>query len=163
MSESTTQHPPQSSPAPAPNAYLRTRVMTSSPEQLRLLLLEGAVRFTRQGRDALVVKDHEGIFNGFSRARDIVVELMTSIRPDAEADLKGKVQGLYTFIFKLLVDASFEKDVEKADKAAELLEYEVETWRLAIQKLSAERSSLVLPTNATSTATAKRPTLSLQA
>ncbi len=161
MSETANSHT-SSSPASTPNAYLRTRVMTSSPEQLRLMLLEGAVRFTRQGRDALVAKDHEGIYTGFSRARDIVVELMTAIRPDTEADLKSKVQGLYAFIFKLLVDASFEKDVEKADKAAELLEYEVETWRLAIQKMASERGS-TLAAPATAVAGAQRPTLSLQA
>jgi flagellar protein FliS len=160
MSEAANQ--PPSNPS-TPNAYLRTRVMTSTPEQLRLLLLEGAVRFTRQGRGAIAAKDFEGIYTGFSRARDIVVELMTSIRPDAEPDLKAKVQGLYAFIFKLLMESSFEKDIAKADKAVELLEYEVETWRLAIQKLADERKGPGVPVAARISPAADRPALSLQA
>lgn len=161
MSDTPTPQTPSSS---TPNAYLRTRVMTSSPEQLRLMLLEGAVRFARQGRDALLAKDHEGIYTGFSRARDIVVELMTAIRPDTETELKSNVQGLYTFIFKLLVDASFDKDADKAEQAAKLLEYEVETWRLAMQRLTQDRATPGLAlAGGPAAPSAERPALSLQA
>lgn len=151
--------PPPSIPSGTPNQYLRTQVLTASPEQLRLLLLEGAVRFTRQGRDALTSKDYEAIYTGFSKARDIVVELMTAIRPDTEPTLRSNVQGLYAYIFKLLVDASFEKDATKADEAAKLLEYECETWKLAMEKLKSERSQGAAKPVASPNA---RPALSVQ-
>lgn len=121
--------------------YQRTQVLTAAPEQLRLMLLEGAVKFARQGREGIELLNHEQIYTGFCRSRDIVVELMTSIRPETEPTLRSRVQGLYMFIFKLLVDASFEKDVEKADKAIELLEFEVQTWRMAMQKAAQERGT----------------------
>ena len=121
-------------------AYQRTQVLTAGPEQLRLLLLEGAVRFTRQGIEGIRTSNHEAIYVGFSKSRDIVVELMTSIRSDTDATLRSRVQGLYMFIFKLLADASLERDDAKAIKAAELLEYEVETWKLAMAKVAEERA-----------------------
>jgi flagellar protein FliS len=143
-----------------PNAYLQTQVLTANPEQLRMLLLEGAVRFSSQARDAMATKDHEAMFTGFTKARDIVVELMTSVRPDTEPSLRSKVQGLYAYIFKLLVDASFEKDAGKADEAVKLLEYERETWKLALEKLKSERGqSTPKPAYA---ASQNRPALSVQ-
>ncbi len=126
-------------------AYLRTTVMTAKPEQLRLMLLEGAVKFARQGREGLATKAHEQAFNGLTRARDIVVELMTSIRPDTDETLRQRVKGLYAFIFKQLVDASFEKDVTKVDEAIRLLEYEVETWKMAMEQAAKERAGGAFP------------------
>ena len=76
------------------NAYLRTQVMTASPEQLRLMLLEGAIKFARQGREAITKKDHENVYNGFSRARNIVLEL-TNTKPDVDPKtLEGPVHEL---------------------------------------------------------------------
>jgi flagellar secretion chaperone FliS len=148
------------------STYQRTQVLTAGPEQLRLMLLEGAVRFARQGRDGILSKNYEQIYIGFCRSRDIVVELMTSIRPDTDPTLRSQVQGLYMFIFKQLADASLEKDVDKAEKAIGLLEYEVETWKLAMQKAAEERAAGGKPV-ATQRATVaaepgSRPSLSLQ-
>jgi flagellar protein FliS len=145
------------------NAYQRTQVLTAGPEQLRLLLLEGAVRFARQGVEGIRSKNHEAIFTGFSKSRDIVVELMTSIRPDTEPTLRSRVQGLYMFIFKLLADASMEKDDAKGEKAAELLEYEVETWKLAMAKAAEERAGTGIPARSSlAPEQGSRPSLSLQ-
>ena len=146
------------------NAYQRTQVLTAGPEQLRLMLLEGAVRFARQGLEGIRAKNHEAIFVGFSKSRDIVVELMTSIRPDTEPTLRSRVQGLYMFIFKLLADASFDKDETKGEKGVELLEYEVQTWKMAMAKAAEERgtggTSDSLPT--TAARAGGRASLSLQ-
>lgn len=121
------------------NAYLRTKVLTATPEELRLMLLDGGIKFARQGRDGLARRDFEASFTGLSQARDIVMELITTVRDDVNPELGAKVRGVYTFIFTLLMEASFEKDTGKADKAIELLEFERETWALLMQKLAEER------------------------
>jgi flagellar protein FliS len=122
-------------------AYLRTQVLTAPPEQLRLMLLEGAIKFARQGRDAIDRKDYEGIYLGFSRARNIVMELMNSVGPGVDPALKANIEAVYMFIYTQLVDAGFERDGAKADKALERLEYERETWVMAIEKARAERGA----------------------
>lgn len=159
----STPTPPGITPA---TTYLRTQVLTASPEKLRLMLLDGAIRFTRQGRDGILAKDHEAVYTGFTKARDIVVELMTSVRPDTEETLRRRVQGLYSFIFKQLVDASFERDAAKADQAIDLLQYEKETWELAMQKAAEERGGSSTPSRRPSQTAhepaSDRPALSLQ-
>jgi len=126
--------------AKSANAYLRTRVMSAPPEELRLLLLEGAVRFARQGAEGLLAKNYEQVFTGLSQARDIVIELLTTIRADVNPELAANVKSLYVFIYQQLVEGSHEKDVTKINKAVELLEYEVETWKLLMQQLAQEKA-----------------------
>lgn len=121
------------------NAYLKTKVLTATPEELRLMLLDGGIKFARQGRDGILRKDYEASYNGLSQSRDIVMELITTIRDDIDPELGGRIRSLYTFIYSLLVEGSFEKDAAKVDKAIELLEFERETWAMLMQKLAEER------------------------
>lgn len=130
------------------NAYLRTKVLTASPEELRLMLLDGAVKFLRQGRDGLARKDHEAAYDGFSKCRNIVLELINSVRPEVAPELCSRVTSLYTFIYTRLVEAGFERDLDKTDKVIELLEFERETWVLTMQKAAQERNTVAAPTPA---------------
>lgn len=120
------------------NQYLRTRVMTASPAELRLLLLDGALKFLTQGIEGLEAKDYERSYSGFSQCRAIISELLQGVRDEVDPDLGERVRGLYTFMFNELVSASMEKDVAKAKVVVELLEYERETWVLAMEQLRAE-------------------------
>jgi flagellar secretion chaperone FliS len=127
------------SQAPA-NAYLKTKVLTAAPEELRLLLLDGAIRFATQGREGLTRKDYEAGYNGLSQCRAIILELITTIRPEADPELAARVRSLYTFMFSEIVEASFEKDPARLDNVIRLLQYERETWAMLHQKLAEERA-----------------------
>lgn len=123
------------------NAYLRTQVMSASPAELRMMLLDGAVKFARQGRQGLADKNHELVYTGFSQARAIVTELMTSIRHEVAPELGERVRSLYAYLFQELVGASLESDIDRADNVIKLLEFEAETWRLLLAKLKDEEQS----------------------
>jgi flagellar protein FliS len=151
-----------SEPAKPINAYLRTKVMTASPEELRLMLLEGAVKFARQGREGVQGKNWEQSFAGLNSAREIVVELMTTIRSEPNPELAANVKALYAFIFSQLVEGAHEKDVKKLDVAIDLLEYEVETWKLLMQRLTEERGGASAPMDAAPLDAASRAPLSVQ-
>jgi flagellar protein FliS len=168
---------PVQTPTPQVNAYLRTRVMSAKPEELRLLLIEGATKFAQQGRMGVEHKQHEQAFSGLSQAREIVVELLTSVRSEPNPELAEKVRQIYGFIYNQLVEGGFEKDLKKLDVAIGLLEYERETWVLLMQKLAEERGlpgtqvlATPVPAGAASTELGNsvkpvyeaKPTLSLQ-
>jgi len=123
------------------NAYLRTKVMTASPAELRLLLIEGSIKFARQGREGLTEKNYEKSFEGLSQAKAILMELITSLRPEVDPDLCSRLTGLYTYMYRRLLEANLERSPEMVDEVVELLEYERETWTLLIQKLAKERGS----------------------
>lgn len=122
------------------NAYLRSKVFSASPEELRLMLLDGAIRFARQGREGLASKNHEQAYTGLSSAKNILLELVNSLRPEVAPDLCAKLSGLYMFMYKRLVEANLEKNPAIVDEVIGLLEYERETWTLLMEKLRRERA-----------------------
>ncbi len=127
------------------NAYLKTKVMTASPEELRLMLLDGAIRFANTAKEGLENKDYEKIYEGFTQCRDIVLELTNTIDPTPDPKLAKQVRDIYVFLYGELVSASINKDVPKLCKAIELLEYERETWAQLMEQLVIDRKAGVAP------------------
>ncbi|HED54408.1 MAG TPA: flagellar export chaperone FliS [Phycisphaerales bacterium] len=123
------------------NAYLRTQVMSASPEQLRMMLIDGALKFAIQGRDGIVSKNHEQTYEGLSQCRAILTELMTSMKPEEAPELCERVRSLYAYMFQELVTAGMENDAAKVDGVIELLKFEQETWRMLLDQLHEERQS----------------------
>jgi len=130
------------------NAYLRTKVMSASPEELRLMLLDGALRFARIGREGLVEKDLEKSFENIIKAKDIVLELINILRPDVDPELCSKLSALYTYVYQRLTDANMNHTTEAIDEAVSLLEYERETWVMLMDKLKEEREAGGAPASA---------------
>ena len=124
-----------------PNAYLKTRVMAASPAELRLMLIEGAIRFTEQARSGIEESHPENMFTGFSKARAIITELISGLNPEAAPELCERLTSLYTFVFTRLVDASSERSIEICNEVLELLRYEQETWSLLVTTLANENES----------------------
>ncbi|MEM7576260.1 MAG: flagellar protein FliS, partial [Planctomycetota bacterium] len=59
-----------------------------------------------------------------------------------------KLNALYTYIYRLLVDVNMERQMEPLDEAIKLLGYERETWALLIKKNADERGdSPPIPTS----------------
>ena len=124
-----------------PNAYLKTRVLAASPAELRLMLIEGAIRFTEQARAGLVESHPENTFTGFSKARAIITELISGLNRDAAPELCDRLNGLYTYLFTRLVSASSDRSPEICDEVLELLRYERETWASLVGTLAAENDA----------------------
>jgi flagellar protein FliS len=117
-----------------PNPYLKTRIMTASPEELRLLLYDGAIKFCRQAKDALAAKDFDASFNAVMRAQKIVLELSTSLNDKAAPELCSRLSALYTYIYRKLVDANMSREPGGVDEPLKLLEFERETWRMLMEQ-----------------------------
>ena len=118
------------------NPYLKTKVLTASPQELRLMLYEGAIKFCHQAKAARDANDHESAFNGLMKAQKIILELSTSLNHEISPDLCSKLSALYTYIYRRLVDATVNKDETAIDEAIQLLEYERETWHMLMEQLA---------------------------
>lgn len=124
-----------------PQAYLRTKVMTASPAELRLMLFDGAIRFAEQARRGYTDKNYEMSFEGTTKAQAILMELMSSLRPDQAPELCQRLSALYTFMYSSLVQASTTRDVALVDEVIKLLRFERETWAMCIDELARENQN----------------------
>jgi flagellar secretion chaperone FliS len=121
------------------NPYLRTKILTASPEELRLMLLDGAIKFCRQGAAALSHKKWEASYEALIRAQKIALELSTSMKPELAPELCERLTALYTYIYRRLVDANLGRDESPVQECLKLLEYERETWVQAMKRLASEK------------------------
>lgn len=123
----------------ASSEYLKNAVMTASPEQLQLMLYDGAIRFTLRGRAGLESKDYEVAFNGFERAQRIVLQLIAGLNRDVNPRLVDQMRSLYHFIYDRLVEANARHNIQAVDDALRILRHQRETWALLLNKLARER------------------------
>jgi flagellar protein FliS len=112
--------------------------MTAGPAELRLMLFDGALKFSEQGRRGLAEKDYEAAFTGISRCQHILAELVSSLDPKRAPDLCERLTGLYTFMITRLMTASHERDPAIVEEVIKLIQYERETWVMLIDKLADE-------------------------
>lgn len=118
------------------NAYLRTKILTASPAELRMMLLDGAVRFADSARSALLEKNYEKLFENATRCQDILMELLTSLRPDQSPELCQRLSALYTFLYRRMVEGTTTRDVAILEEVIRLLRFEQETWRMLLDQLN---------------------------
>jgi len=126
-------------PNPA-QTYLRTRVLTATPEQLQMMLFDGALRFADLGRAALVARNWEQSYNNISRCQKIIAELTASLKHDVNPDLCGKLASLYTYAYRKLVEANIEHTVEPLDEAVRILKYQRDTWAMLLDQLGKQKA-----------------------
>lgn len=112
------------------NAYKNNSVNYASKEQLLLMLVDGAVKFAKIGRQAILDKDIKKSHESLTRAQAIFTELMATIDRNAGqwADSMFKV---YEFINYQLMEANIKKDVKIMDETIPLIEDVRDTWHEA--------------------------------
>lgn len=137
--------------SPTPNAYLKTQVMTASPAELRMLLIDGAIKFAEQGKVGMEANNFEQAYNGITQCQNIVMELINVLDHEQDPQLCQRLSGLYTFMYTQLMLASTEKDTAKIVEVLDLLRYERETWQMLMDQLAKEN---IAATNWTETPTA---------
>jgi len=125
----------------ADNPYLRDAVMTATPEQLQLMLYDGAIRFATQGRDALERKDYETSYEKLTRTQHIITEMQAGLNREVNPELCGRVASIYNFLYHKLVDANVHHDVKALDDALHVLRLERETWQILVDKVAAAREA----------------------
>lgn len=109
--------------------YVETEVLTASPQRLRLMLIEVAIRSATRARDLWRAEDFDRATETMIHAQEVVAELLAAVRTDEQPELTARVAGIYSFIYRALVDAGLHRDDAKLSEALSVLEIERETWR----------------------------------
>src|SRR5438552_2277687 len=101
--------------------YLRTKVLTATPEQLQLMLYDGAIRFGEQARLALEKKKFDESYALITRVQAILSELTCTLKHDVYPELCGKLTSLYNYCYRKLVEANIDHKLESLDEALNVL------------------------------------------
>ena len=114
-------------PYASPQAYRESSVLTASPEQLVVMLYDGAGRFLRQAEAALsegaVAHSHDRL----NRAEAIIDELLATLDMD-QGTIAERLQAIYIYCKRCLMEGRRERDVAKVRLVARLLGELRDAW-----------------------------------
>lgn len=125
----------------AADHYLESEVLTAPPEKLHLMLIQGAIRFIRQGQAQWQAQQPEAATESLIRAQEIVGEMLASLKPEQNQPLVSKVAAVYMFVFRSLVTAQLNRDEKALADALRVLQIEEETWQQVCRQLAAQRGT----------------------
>ena len=114
--------------------YLQAEVQTATPQKLRLMLIEAAIKNIHRTKKAWEDEKYEAGFESLSLAQDIVAELLSSLDKESNPELAGKIASIYVFIFRCLSEGGMAHDQTKMDDALRVLNSERETWKQVCEK-----------------------------
>lgn len=115
------------------NVYKTNSVNYASKEQLLLMLVEGAVKFCKIARQAVIDKDIKKAHDALTRTQDIFSELMVSLDTTA-GEWAVQLFRVYEFIKQKLFEANINKNLEIIDEILPLVEDINETWKEAYKR-----------------------------
>jgi flagellar secretion chaperone FliS len=111
----------------SPAAYQQQSIMTAPPERLVVMLYDGAIRFFFQAAAALREDARTTAFERLDRGEAIVDHLLATLDMSA-GQVAERLEGIYVFCKRLLMEARIERDAEKVDLVRGYLSDLREAW-----------------------------------
>jgi flagellar secretion chaperone FliS len=113
--------------APAPNAYRESAILTATPEQLVVMLYDGANRFLTQS--AIAMRESRPAVAGekLRRAEAIIDELLATLDMSVGV-IAEQLQSLYIFFKEHLSAARLEQSADKVEQVARLMRELRSAW-----------------------------------
>jgi flagellar protein FliS len=111
----------------SPAAYQQQSIMTAPPERLVVMLYDGAIRFFFQAGAALREGARATAFERLDRGEAIVDHLLTTLDMSA-GQVAERLEGIYVFCNRLLMEARIERDADKVDLVRNYLSELRDAW-----------------------------------
>ncbi len=113
------------------NQYKENSVLTASPQELTLMLYNGALKFMHQGKLFIEQKNVQGANEALKRAQDIIDEL--NITLDMSYELSKNLRSIYAYVNERLFEANIKKDIAFINEAYDMVTELRDTWKEAMK------------------------------
>ena len=105
-------------------------ILTASPQELTLMLYNGAIKFGNQAVIAIENEDAALAHEKIVRVQDIILEFIASL--DFDYPIATEMELMYDYIHRRLIDANISKDKEILEEAIGLIRELRDTWKEAM-------------------------------
>lgn len=114
--------------ASPPRAYRESAVLSAQPEQLVVMLYDGARRFLHQAAIAMGDGQVELAHRKLRRAEDILLHLRDTLDMEQGGEIATRLQAIYLFCQSYLRQARLDRDPAKVDRVGALLGELRDAW-----------------------------------
>lgn len=115
------------------NQYLANTVNSASPEQLMLMLYDGAIRFIALSIQAIENGQIEKRGYYINKASAIVSEFAATLDHSMDPKLAENLDALYNYMLNRMLDANLKNDIEPLHEVKKMLSELRATWAQAIE------------------------------
>lgn len=108
--------------------YYETSVSTSSPEQLVVMLYEGAIRQLKQAVMQIESRNLDGKRQSVDRAVAIIQHLQGTLDMRRGGEISVELDRLYSYVLSRIIDGSTRLETAPLHEAAKLLTTLLSSW-----------------------------------
>ena len=113
------------------NQYKQDSIFTATPEELTLMLYNGAIKFIKQAEFYMDQGSLDKSNESSQRAQSIIRELMSTL--DMKYAISNNLMNLYTFFLQRLIEANTKKDKVIFLEVKNFVEELRDTWMEAMK------------------------------
>jgi len=113
------------------NTYKNNSVNFASKDQLLLMLVDGAAKFSKIGMQAILDKDIKKAHENIVKTQNIFYELMATLDVAKGGEWANSLMKVYEFITRRLTDANIKKSEEIMNEIIPLIDDVRDTWNEA--------------------------------
>lgn len=127
--------------------YKQNQVETATPEQILILLYDGAIQFLNRAKIALEKNDNILFHTSILGCQKIIMEFMNTLDMELGGNFAERLYALYDYLYNSLLSTSINKNVAKLDEVLRHLTHLRETWIKAIEIANAEKEGKAVDKN----------------
>lgn len=124
------------------NTYKNTQINTAHPGELTLMLYNGCLKFMKQAKAHIEIKNIEARNNNIKRALDIIDELQITL--DMKYEISLNLYSLYNFMKDKLTEANISNSIECIEVSLDLMVELRDTWAQAIKQVKSNPSKVII-------------------
>lgn len=110
------------------SAYRAQSILTAPPGRLVVMLYDGCLRFLFQSAYAMREGDKVASLDRMRRAEAIIDELTCTLDHERGGEVASRLQGIYAFCRRHLIEATLEQEPKKIEEVSELLSELRDAW-----------------------------------
>jgi flagellar protein FliS len=122
------------------NAYRQNEVLTANPETVLLLLYAGAIRFLKQGIEALENKKLADKAKFIMRCHEICAELRAGLKLKEGGEVAVNLERLYEYVIDRLIQGNMKNEVKPLKEALDVLTTLNDAWEQAVAMIRKEKA-----------------------
>lgn len=119
--------------------YQQSQIQTASPEQILIMLYDGAIQFLNKALRAMEENNIQESHNNNVAAQNIIAEFMNTLDMDIGGEVAKNLYSLYEYLHYKLVQANIHKNPQHIKEVLGHLKELKQTWEEAIKIANKEK------------------------
>lgn len=124
----------------ANRAYAANKYEGMSPERIVLALYDGALLAMDRAKEAITSEDTKVLGEQLSKAMAIIGELQASLDKERGGEISERLDALYGYVLRSLLDANMNKDAEKVMECHGHIQTVRDGWAEMVEQVAKSRS-----------------------